>query len=205
MSMPTVSKTIFNSSVKLARAPFDLALGALGGSDSQARHLLDRAEARARSATGALFADRELKEQGRAALLATKERERAGRLREQAEVQEREAEERQAEASEAAQAATADARRKAEQGRRKAEKRRREREGRAAKAEQKKKEKTAKATAKAKRTAAKANKAAQLEKLEAKEESIEAKEGAATTGREAERLEQAAAEAKEKRKDGDGG
>ena len=74
MSMPTIPKTIFNSSVKLARAPFDVALGALGGSDSQAKHLLDRAEAGARSATGVLFADPELREEGRAALLATKER-----------------------------------------------------------------------------------------------------------------------------------
>jgi hypothetical protein len=125
MSLPTVPKTIFNSSLKLARAPFDVAFNALGGQDSQAKHLLDRAEAGARSATGVLFADAELREQGRASLLATKERERAVHLREKAEVQEREAEERQAEASEAAREAAAEARRKAEQERRKAEKRRR--------------------------------------------------------------------------------
>ncbi|MGN6663029.1 MAG: hypothetical protein ACTHK6_02300 [Solirubrobacterales bacterium] len=147
MSMPTIPKTIFNSSIKLARTPFDVALGVLGGAESPARHLLDRAEAGARSATGVLFADEELKEQGRTALLATKERERAVRLRETAEVREREAEERQAEVGEAAREAEAEARRQAEQERRKAEKRRREREARAAKAEAKKKEKAAKAAA----------------------------------------------------------
>src|SRR6476659_676897 len=99
MAMPTVSKTNFNSSIQLARAPFDITLGALGGSDSSAKHLLDRAEAGARSANGALFRDDELREEGRMVLLATKERERAVELREKAEVQEREAEERQAEVS----------------------------------------------------------------------------------------------------------
>ncbi|HEV2727582.1 MAG TPA: hypothetical protein VGV34_04760, partial [Solirubrobacterales bacterium] len=88
MSMPTIPKAIFNSSVKLARAPFDVALGAVGGSDSSVKHLLDRAEAGARTATGVLFADPQLREEGRAALLATKERERATELREKAEVQE---------------------------------------------------------------------------------------------------------------------
>src|SRR5436305_14530836 len=102
MSLPTIPKRIFNSSIKLARTPADIALGALGGSESQAKNLIDRAEAGARSATGALFADRELREEGRAALLATKERERATELREKAEVQEREASERQAKVSEAA-------------------------------------------------------------------------------------------------------
>lgn len=164
MSMPTISKTIFNSSIKLARTPFDLAIGALGGSESQAKHLIDRAEAGARSATGVLFRDEELREEGRTVLLATKERERAARLREKAEVQEREASEHQAGVSEAAEEATAEARRKAEQDRRKAEKRRREREARAAKAEGEKKEKAAKAAAKAQRANAKAEKATQLEK-----------------------------------------
>jgi hypothetical protein len=176
MSLPTVPKAIFNSSLKLARAPFDLALGAFGGSDSQAKHLLDRAEAGARSATGVLFADAELREQGRAALLATKERERAAGLEEIA-----------------------------EQERRKAERRRREREARARKTEAKKKAKTAKTAAKVKRANAKAEKTAQLEKLEAKEGSIEAKEEAAAAEREAERLEKAAAAAKKARRADEGG
>src|SRR3954449_7742518 len=91
MSMPTIPKTIFNSSIKLARMPADLALGALGGSDSGAKNLVDRAEAGARSATGVLFRDQELREEGRAALLAAKERERAVELRERAQGEEAEA------------------------------------------------------------------------------------------------------------------
>src|SRR3954452_9111726 len=115
MSMPTIPKTIFNSSIKLARTPIDVALGALGGSDSSAKHMLDRAEAGARSATGVLFRDAELRDQGLAPLLATKERERAMTLREKAEVEEREPSERQAEVSKAASESASEARRKAEQ------------------------------------------------------------------------------------------
>src|SRR3954449_8711664 len=64
MSLPTIPKTIFNSSIKLARTPVDLALGAFGGSESGAKNLVDRAEAGARSATGVLFRDEELREEG---------------------------------------------------------------------------------------------------------------------------------------------
>src|SRR3954465_11798553 len=94
MSLPTIPKTIFNSSIKLARMPADLALGPLRGSDSGAKNLVEPAEAGARSATGVLFRDEELREEGRAALLAAKERERALALREKAEGEEREAAER---------------------------------------------------------------------------------------------------------------
>src|SRR3954469_25693167 len=118
MSMPTIPKTIFNSSIKLARTPIDVALGALGGSDSSAKHMLDRAEAGARSATGVLFRDPELREQGRAALLATRERERGRARREKAGAEEREATERRAELGRAAEGAVPEPRRKAEQDRR---------------------------------------------------------------------------------------
>src|SRR3954470_6387715 len=158
MSLLTIPKTIFNSSIKLARTPVDVAIGALVGSESGAKNLVDRAEAGARSATGVLFRDEELREQGRAALLATKERERAMTLREQAEVEKREASERQAELSKAPGEAAAEARRKAEQNRRKAEKRRRDREARAAEKEKEKKQKAKKSAAKVKRSNAKAQK-----------------------------------------------
>lgn len=116
--LTSISRTVFNSSVKLARAPYDLARGVLGGPASPAEKLADG------------------------------ERERATHLREQAEVRERAAAEHQAKVDEAAGKAAAEARRKAEQEKRKADKRRRDREARAKKAEQAKKQKATKAAAK---------------------------------------------------------
>ena len=69
MAMHTVPKTIFDRSLKLARAPFDAALGVVGGSNSSAKHALDRFEAGLRGATGTLFRDEELTQQGRQASL----------------------------------------------------------------------------------------------------------------------------------------
>jgi hypothetical protein len=202
MSLHTIPRAIFNGSVKLARMPFDATLGALGGADSKLTHLLDRTEAGARSAVSTLFADEDLRKEGRAALLATKQRERAAGLREEAEVHQRIGEETLAEAREESEEAVAEARRHAEQERRKAEKRKRDREARAQKAAKSEKQKAAKAAARAKRVEEKANKAAQLKKIEAKEENIEAKEKAVGKERQAERLEEVAAAAKAARKNG---
>jgi NADH dehydrogenase [ubiquinone] 1 alpha subcomplex assembly factor 7 len=202
MTLHAVPKAVFNGSVKLARTPVDATIGVLGGSDSRVKHLVDRAEAGARSAVGTLFADEELREEGRSARLATKERERALRLHEEAEVRRREGEQTLAQAGEESQETVAEARRQAEQERRKAEKRKREREARARKAAEKEKEKTAKAAAKVKRVEEKADKAARLRKIEAKEESIEAKEKAVAKERQAERVQETAAAAKAARKNG---
>jgi len=200
MTLHAVPRAVFDRSLKLARAPFDLALGAMGGSDSAAKYALDRLEAGARSATGVLFADEELKQQGRGALLATKERERATGLREQAELRERQAARNLEEVGEEVAEAQAEAREKAEAKRLKAEKSRRDREARAAKSAAARKRKTTQAAKKAKREDAKRDKAAQLEKLDAKEESLEAREAAARTEREAELVKEAAAAAKRARK-----
>lgn len=204
MSMHTVPKAVFDRSLKLARAPFDAALGAVGASDSAAKHLVDRVEAGARSATGTLFADDELKQEGREVLRATKQRERADRLHEEAELREDEARENIKAVAEETAKKRAEAEKRAEEERRKAEKRRRERESRAAKSAAAEKEKKAKSVAKAKETNAKRDQAAKLEKLDAKEESIEVKEEAARAQREAERLKGAAAAAKAARKDSGG-
>lgn len=200
--MTTIPKTIVDQSLKLARVPFDVVLRPFGGSDTSAGHFVDRAEAGARSAAGMLFADEELKEKGRAAFLATRERERANRLRESADVRVHEADQLQARVAEEARQAETAAAEKAERDRRSAERRKRERQETAGKTAAKKKQKVAKSTAKAARAKSKADKSAQLKKLEAKEESIKAKEAAAATERESELLRDAAASAKKARKNG---
>lgn len=202
MSVSRVPRTIVDRSLKLARAPIDAALSVTGASESQAKHFVDRLDAGARSASGVLLADQELKEQGRAVLLATKQRERAASLHQEAELRREEVDRNLDEAAEESAEERAEARRKAEAKRREAEKRRREREQRAKKSAAAKKEKVAKAAKEAERFNAKRDQAAQLRKLEAKEESIEQREQAAAAEREAERLADAAAAAKRDRKDG---
>jgi len=204
VSVSKVPRTIVDRSLKLARAPIDAALGVTGASESQAKHLVDRIEAGARSASGVLLADEELKEQGRAVLLATRQRERAASLHQEAELRREEADRNLEETAEESAEQRAEARRDAEAKRREAEKRRREREQRAKRSAAAKKEKVAKAAKEAERSNAKRDQAAQLRKLDAQEESIAQREQAAAAEREAERLADAAAAAKKDRKAGDG-
>src|ERR1700760_2842873 len=120
MSLATVPKTVIDRSLKLARAPFDLALGAAGAEDSSAKRLLDRIEAGARSATGTVVGDDELRREGDDLRLATAERERASDLREQADLMQREAADEAEEKAAEAEERRLEARRKADAERRKA-------------------------------------------------------------------------------------
>ncbi len=175
MSMSTATRTIFDRSLKLSRWPFDATLDLVGASDSAAKHAVDRLEAGARSATGTLFGDRQLKEEGNRVSRATEQREHAALLHEEA-----------------------------EEERRQADKRRRERESRAAKTAATRKQKAAKSAARAERTKAKRDRTAQLDKLDAKQEAIESKEDAARVERQVKKVEEVAAAAKRNRKDGNG-
>jgi hypothetical protein len=100
MAMPALPKRVFNGSLKLARTPIDAALDLSGHADSAAKYGLDRLEAGVRSATGVLFRDQQLQEQGSRSRLAAKERERASDLQERSVHGEREAEARLEEAAE---------------------------------------------------------------------------------------------------------
>jgi hypothetical protein len=175
MSMSTATRTVFDRSLKLTRWPFDAALGLFGASDSAAKHAVDRLEAGARSATGTLFGDEQLKEEGHRVSQATEQREYAAQLREEA-----------------------------EEERRQADKRRRERESRAAKTAATRKQKAAKSAAKAEQVKAKRDRTAQLDKLDAKEEAIKSKEDASRLERQVKKVEEVAAAAKRDRKDGNG-
>lgn len=81
MALPGPAKAIFDLGLRTGRVPADLALRASGQSDSPLELALDRVEAGIRGAAGVIFADEELKEQGRRGHLATRERERAAGLR----------------------------------------------------------------------------------------------------------------------------
>ncbi len=84
MAMPGPAKTLFDVGLRLSRTPVDLTLQITGRTDTALELTVDRLEAGVRSATGVLFADEELREQGARGRIATRERERAAGLREEA-------------------------------------------------------------------------------------------------------------------------
>ena len=182
MAMPTLPKTVFDRSLKLARAPLDAALSVTGTAESPGKRLLDQIEASTRSATGVLFHDDELRREGRAVRLASNQRQRAAGLRERAE--------------EVAAEAAAD--------RRAAEKRERERKAKAAVKADKEKKKAAEKAAQAKRKDSRVKAAATLDKAAAKDQSLDAEEQALAAEREADQIVDAAVAAKEARKNGNG-
>lgn len=85
MALPGPAKTLFDVGLRLTRTPVDITLQITGRTDTALELTVDRLEAGVRSATGVLFADEELKEQGARGRTATRERERAAGLREEAE------------------------------------------------------------------------------------------------------------------------
>jgi translation initiation factor IF-2 len=115
-----------------------------------------------------------------------------------------ESERRFEEVSERAAERRAAAKQEVEKERRQARQRRQAREESAEKTAATRKRAAAKKTAKARKAKEKRDQAARLAKLEAKEESLEAEEEALRAEREAERLADAAAAAKEQRKNGEG-
>jgi colicin import membrane protein len=199
--MSTLSKTV-DRSLKLVRAPIDLALGAAGASDSPASHLLDRLEAGTRDVTGLLLHDDELRREGRDQRSATAERERADRLRAQAEELQSEAAAEAEAAAEDAEERQREARRQADAERRKAAKRKRDREAKAEKDAAGRKEAAAKKDAKAKRKADKLDASATLDKTRVKKAALDAEEAALAADRQAQAIKDAAESAKETRKNG---
>jgi hypothetical protein len=87
MALPGPAKSLFDVGLRLSRTPVDITLQLTGRTDTTLELTVDRLEAGVRSATGVLFADEELKEQGARGRIATRERERAAGLREQAEAE----------------------------------------------------------------------------------------------------------------------
>jgi hypothetical protein len=82
MALPGPAKTLFDVGLRLTRTPVDITLQVTGRTDTALELTVDRLEAGVRSATGVIFGDDELKEQGARARIATRERERATDLRE---------------------------------------------------------------------------------------------------------------------------
>ena len=77
MALPGPAKALFEVGLRLSRTPVDITLRLADRTDTPLELTVDRLEAGVRSATGVLFGDQELREQGARGRLATRERERA--------------------------------------------------------------------------------------------------------------------------------
>jgi hypothetical protein len=188
MTARTLPRTAVGGYIKLARLPFDAAIGALPGSrtgrGARASVALDRVEARLRGVAGALLLDSELRADARRRQLAADERGHALRLRNEAE-QRRQNGAQQAEERKT-QAARSRDRRKQEA---------RESEGRRRSANRR-------AAAKAGEATQKQARRGRLDALDTKAEALDQKDEALSSRDEAERLAEAAAAAKAERKSG---
>lgn len=85
MTMASIARTVVDRSLKLARAPLDMALGVAGMSRSPAKLAVDRVEAGVRKTAGVVLGDRGLKRDAERREVAAEERERALQLQEEAE------------------------------------------------------------------------------------------------------------------------
>lgn len=198
-----ISRTAVDRYLKVVRKPIDAVLNRRDSDRSKALGArLDRADAAARSVAGTALRDPQLKEDATNRRKAVEDRERAERLRgvatEHRQASQAEAEEVEEEAEQrkrrAAQAA--ERRKKAAQKRKEGAKKG------AAKKTTQRKQAAKKEEAQTKSESAKQTKREQLQQLEAKEAALKKDEESLTAAAESQRLADAAAEAKAKRKNG---
>ena len=198
MTIRTIQRAAVGGSIKTARLPFDTA-GALLGSES-AELALDRADAALRDTAGRLLFDDELRQDAARRRAALAERERALRLRTQAEVVERDADERIAQREREAEQRRATASEQAKRRKQAAARKRDAEKERAERAERSRKESAVRAEAQAQERIQSAAQRERLEVLEEKAEALDSTEEALTARDEARRLKRAASNVKAQRK-----
>lgn len=202
MTLKAIPRTVVDHSIRLVRLPADSLLGLVGGGRTvgAVKLGLDRAEAAVRAGAGTVLGDDTLVHDARRRRSAADERERAVKLRVQADARTATAEEMaesreaQAEQRERRAAETAKRKRVAADKRRKATARQASKaaHSRAQAAEESADRKTKAADQTAKRE--------RLKQLDTKQHSLNEKEAALAASREADRLADAAANAKAARK-----
>src|SRR3954452_19816255 len=94
MTLRTIQRTAIGGWLSLARPPIDTALRFAGGNASGVKLAVDRADATARTLLGALLGDEVLQEDADRRRTAAEERERAQRLRREADARTAQAEQR---------------------------------------------------------------------------------------------------------------
>jgi hypothetical protein len=190
--------TAVDATLRVAKLPLDLALGALGQESAQV--VLDRADATVRTVAGTALRDDELLADAGRRREAAEERGRALRLRAEAELREQRGEETAEQRREAAAARRRRATQKARTERKRAEERREGVTTEAARAEQRRRAANDRAAAEAEDTIEARNRKTKLEQLDTEAEALGEREAALTARDEADRLAGAAAAAKAERK-----
>jgi hypothetical protein len=202
MTLTTIPKIVLDSSIKLIRLPADSALKLAGGSSAAtvAKLGLDRVEAAVRGGAGTLLHDDALVHDAKRQDTAAAERERAAKLRAQAEEREQAArQEAQAREDQASQRRR-EAVEQAEERKRQADQKRKATKSQAAESAETRKANADKAAAAEKEAAHESARRDQLDQVETKREALEERDEALTASQEADRLAGAAARAKAERK-----
>lgn len=210
MSLQTISRTAVDGYLKLLRLPADAVAGALRprngrkGETTPVELALDRAEAAVRDAAGRVLHDPHLQDEARIQRAAADERQRALRLRAEAERQSRQADEEFVARQEVAEQRRIDAARLAEEKKARARQDRTQTSARLTEAEER-----GRASVRAQKDQTEAaiddrERHSRLEQLNTETQALEEEEEALTARSEAQRLRRAAAETKTKRKTGSG-
>lgn len=196
----SLSGTAVDGYLKVVKLPLESALGLLGENAPAAKISLDRADATVRSLAALVLNDDVLQEDANRRRLAADERERALKLRAEAQNRSEAADEKLAEREAQAERQRQEAARRAESQREQAEKERQAKAKRASDAERKRKAATEKAARLEQDAIDDRAKRARLEQLDEKSEALDKKEDALTASDEAKRLREAASATKAARK-----
>ena len=198
MMIRQIQRAALGGSIWTARLPLDTAVSLLGSESAEI--VLDRADAALRDTAGRLLFDDELRQDAARRRAAVAERERALRLRTQAEVVNRDAaervDERERQAEQRRQAANEQAKRRKQAA---ARRRDAERE-RAAKVERSRKQSAVQTEARVEERVESEAQRERLEALEEKAEALESAKDALTAHDEARRLKREASKVKAQRK-----
>jgi hypothetical protein len=205
MMLRNLSRAAIGGSLKLIRLPIDglLAVGGDRPSFVSAELALDRADARTRDLAGLLLWDFELREDAELRREAADERERALKLRAEAELRSQRADQAADEQRHAAQQRRKNAAETKQRKRQQAQERRRSAKASAAQRTNQRRKAAEATAAKTDKVIEEREKNSSLEQLGSKEQAVREKEAALAARDESRRLKQAAGATKEKRKSGD--
>lgn len=204
MNLRTIPRTAIDGYLKLVRLPLDTAVALLPGNGTgpgaAAGLALDRADAMVRAMAGMALGDTVLTDDAARRSVAADERQRALRLRTEAERKSQGAKEHAAERHDEAERRRRQAREKADEERRRARRTAEQKKKRAAKQEQSRRQSSRKAAARTQAAVEKKGRNARLEALDAEADALREKDEALTASDEARRLRQTASKAKAQRK-----
>ncbi len=206
MNVREIPRTTVETYLKLVRLPIDALIERLPGDEtgvaSTAQLVVDRTDASVRGALASILRDAGLREDAKQRAIAAKKRQRAMRLREQAERTTTDADDRLDELTAKAEGQRQRVKKEAQGRREQAESQRKEKAKRAADAERERLEVSRKASARAEQAVEKRATRERLRTLDTKTESLREREQALTAADEARRLGDAAARVKAERKNG---